>query len=954
MKKLFTSLLLLVAGATLNMVHAYDLWVGDKQVTTDNYNNIKPTGLTSGKIWCDINTNELYLEDVVYNGSSSFVFNKGIENLTIYVKGTCSITCTAGNGFRLQKKTTIRGYWVGQTLNVKCTDTENGYSGIWVDGDISVNLLWLFADIQAQYPIHGTFGSYTNKKLYIDACQIRAKSTTSTNAIGSLNTVYLYDNVFYEGGCKFNGTNVVTSSGATASDVTINPYLCVGNYIVRNYSSEDISGSNAKPAGNTEGTITWDKSTKTLTFTGVKQSCSNRYNICNRMDGLNVVFSGSNTLTNTGSDVIYSNKSITFKGNNPSNDIATITCNRESNAYYGIWLPGSNAKQLSFSNVGFYVTAQKNSIYSSSQIDTISIYRSNIVATTRTTDTDAKAIYGFSECSMSGSDVLLPTGCCYRKSLKGFGTTSELSNYVMISKYSTTYPVTILGNKLNNINVANMAFDGVTGTLSYDQNTKTLGLDNVTIKSPDGNSRPAIESSAQNLIVTLTGSNSITSAAECIVLRDTTVINGSGYLTIKSTESDCFSVYGKSVITLNTTNAIITEAARYGYYGSSNDKLVLKKTSSDTDQYNFAGISGAIHNLGELSLSGMDFDNNRYSAQKVGLYFADKEIRKNGGETVKDRYGVSFSSIKESLGVTVAGVALNRVASSTSTPIYIGSPFLNYASGQSVASYVPSTKTLTLNNATISGGNLKMGDAASGAIINLTGTNTINTDYNYALDMYGSTTINGSDKNTLTVNTSGYDGLYLNENATLTIKGAQLTAKGANYGGFLANGTTLTINGAQVCFGDEQNTSYGLGRRNSADGEGGTLKITNSGAVKAMGKTWAFLGLKGVQRDADIYVTRPTNGNITQSGSGYGVYVNSKIASTAVISNGKSIFDKMKGDVNNDGEITMADAYAVVSYYLATTKPANFDVTLADMTNDGEITMADAYAIVVIYLESNK
>lgn len=920
------------------MVHAYDLWVGDKQVTTDNYNNIKPTGLTSGKIWCDINTNELYLEDVVYNGSSSFVFNKGIENLTIYVKGTCNITCTDGNGFRLQKKTTIRGYWVGQTLNVKCTDTNNGYSGIWVDGDISVNLLWLFADIQAQYPIHGSFTGYTNKRLYIDACQIHAKSTTSTNAIGSLNTVYLYDNVFYEDGRKFSGTNVVTSSGATASEVTINPYLRVGNYIVRtNYSSEDIGGSNAKPAGNTEGTITWDKSTKTLTFTGVKQSCSNRYNICNRMDGLNVVFSGSNTLTNTGSDVIYSNKSITFKGNNPSNDIATITCDRESDSYYGLWMPGSNAKQLSFSNVGFYVTAQKYSIYSSSQIDTISIYRSNIVATTKSTDTSAKAISGFSECSMSGSDVYLPKGCCYRKSLKGFGTTSELSSGVIITKYGTTYPVTILGNKLNNIKVANMAFDGVTGTLSYDQNTNTLGLDNVEIKSPEGNSRPAIESTAQNLIVTLTGTNRITSAGECIVLKDTTEINGSGYLSLNSTESDCFSVYGKSVITLNTTNSIITEAARYGYYGSANDKLVLKKTSSDTNQYNLAGKGGAIHNLGELSLSGMDFDNNRYNAQKVGLYFADKEIRKNGGETVKDIYGVSFSSIKESLGLTVAGIALNRVASSTSTPIYIGSPFLNYASGESVASYVPSTKTLTLNNATIKDnvGNLRMlrvNSSASGLVIDLKGTNTIET--------------------------SNASGLYVNDNVTVTIKGSDkntLTAKGSNYGAYLSKGCTLHVNGAQVCFGDENNTNYGLGNDNSMDdGEGGTLKISNSGAVKAAGKTWAIRSLKKFELASDIYLSRPSNGDIKTYGSGYGVYVGSKLATMAVLSNGKSIFDKMKGDVNDDGEITMADAYAVVSYYLADTKPANFDVTLADMNNDGDITMADAYDIVVVYLESNQ
>lgn len=60
------------------------------------------------------------------------------------------------------------------------------------------------------------------------------------------------------------------------------------------------------------------------------------------------------------------------------------------------------------------------------------------------------------------------------------------------------------------------------------------------------------------------------------------------------------------------------------------------------------------------------------------------------------------------------------------------------------------------------------------------------------------------------------------------------------------------------------------------------------------------------------------------------------------------------GDANGDGQITMADANAIVNYFLAEDKSTieNFDVTAADANNDGQITMADANAVVNIFLGS--
>lgn len=62
----------------------------------------------------------------------------------------------------------------------------------------------------------------------------------------------------------------------------------------------------------------------------------------------------------------------------------------------------------------------------------------------------------------------------------------------------------------------------------------------------------------------------------------------------------------------------------------------------------------------------------------------------------------------------------------------------------------------------------------------------------------------------------------------------------------------------------------------------------------------------------------------------------------------------IRGDVNHDGSITMADANMVVNYFLATNKPEDFDTTAADVNEDGSVTMADANQIVNMFLSGEQ
>jgi len=63
---------------------------------------------------------------------------------------------------------------------------------------------------------------------------------------------------------------------------------------------------------------------------------------------------------------------------------------------------------------------------------------------------------------------------------------------------------------------------------------------------------------------------------------------------------------------------------------------------------------------------------------------------------------------------------------------------------------------------------------------------------------------------------------------------------------------------------------------------------------------------------------------------------------------------RMDGDSNGDDVVTMADANAIVNYFLAKGTDGfvegDFDEETADVNSDGEVTMADANQIVNMFL----
>ena len=148
-----------------------------------------------------------------------------------------------------------------------------------------------------------------------------------------------------------------------------------------------------------------------------------------------------------------------------------------------------------------------------------------------------------------------------------------------------------------------------------------------------------------------------------------------------------------------------------------------------------------------------------------------------------------------------------------------------------------------------------------------------------------------------------------------------------------------------------------------------TLKVGGEGSkLSVKGTTKCFQTLGGFTPAEGYKVTAPTRTAYcgTVDGVAYNTFCRSTlefsgigktqtttvtltpVAGTAVVIEKPYIL----GDVNGDGSMTMADANAVVNYFLADDKSGitNFNVDAANVNGDDGITMADANAIVNMYL----
>ena len=202
-----------------------------------------------------------------------------------------------------------------------------------------------------------------------------------------------------------------------------------------------------------------------------------------------------------------------------------------------------------------------------------------------------------------------------------------------------SYGIEILGMKVTLQNCNDLSvIDGVDGKMSYNPETKTLTMEDVTINGADING--IVNRSVEGMKIKLVGNNTITTNNDaCITINKTSTISGSGTLRLKSS-SDC-GLYMKSS-SLTVESVKLYAEGIYGvagFDGVSGEILTLRNAYVEA-----TGSNGSICDLQNLVLdgcaitqpTGAAFDANVHAVALNGEVVTDKVVIESVTNGIRD------------------------------------------------------------------------------------------------------------------------------------------------------------------------------------------------------------------------------------------------------------------------------------------------------------------------------
>ena len=345
---------------------------------------------------------------------------------------------------------------------------------------------------------------------------------------------------------------------------------------------------------------------------------------------------------------------------------------------------------------------------------------------------------------------------------------------MMTSAFATaqeTYGIKVAGEYVTSENCADLSvIEGVEGKMSYNPETNTLTMQDVTIDNVD---HGIFINSSEGLNIEVLGDNSITTKYVCITgWASPCRIDGSGTLRLKSAESAGIYAYNSQAVIVGIK--LYTEGL-YGIGGNdgvSGEILTLRNayveaTGSNGSICDFQNV--ILDGCGITQPAGATFDANVHAVALDGVKVTDKVVIN------PDYYGIE-----------IAGEDVTALNCKDLSVIY---------GVDGKISYNPETNTLTMEDVTINTAD-KIGIwTCYGLQVKLVGNNTITTKYS-CIRLTETSTISGS--GTLRLKSSTQDGLYLT--SSLTVEGVKLYVEGEwgidGYDG--KSGETLTLRNAYV------------------------------------------------------------------------------------------------------------------------------------------------------------
>ena len=330
------------------------------------------------------------------------------------------------------------------------------------------------------------------------------------------------------------------------------------------------------------------------------------------------------------------------------------------------------------------------------------------VLTIRNSHVEAKGSTG-SICDIANlvldyCSIIQPDGAWFSTQNKAVVLNSEMvTDKVVIEPNG--YGLKIAGVDVTKKNYKDLSvIDGVDGKISYNPETKTLTMEDVTINIV-GENAGIWNKEVKGLKINLVGNNTITSSKACISINKTSTISGSGTLSLKSS-GNC-GLYLPSSLAVEGISLYTEGSWGIAGYASQKSGNVLTICNAYVEA---TGSLGSVCDLQNLVLDGCSI------TQPTGAAFdANVHAVALNGEAVTDKVVIE----PDNYGIQIAGVDVTKKNCKD----------LSEISGVSGKVYFdPNTRTLTLDNATIEadGCNAILNETCDYLSIELIGTNTIN------------------------------------------------------------------------------------------------------------------------------------------------------------------------------------------------------------------------------------
>ena len=736
---------------------------GGKSVTSLNCNDLSILEGVEGKVSYNDETKTLTMKDATIK--TSFGRGYGIwsnqKDLKIEVFGNNSITMT-DDCIRIPYGATICGTG---TLSLKSTD----YCGIIYGSSLTVEGVKLYTE--GHLGITGYYG--TNE----ETLTVRNAYVEATGSNGSI--CNLLDLVL-------DGCSIIQPEDA-AFDTNVHAVALNGIVVQRKVVIEpsygikiagvDVTRYNCKDLSVIEGVsgnVSFDAASKTLTLDNATIVSTKEPAILNNQcEGLVIKVLGKNDITATKAVGVKVVRPTTVSGIGGS---SLLNVKAGYSAMLMAYTP-LTIQDCDVTAVGTYGISG----YGINN-DVLTIRNSRVKAKGCEGDLNDYEEYG----SITDLNDLVLEGCHFH--LPGDARfNDELGRVVDGSGGSITtdtvviepdsYGIWVADKEVTTLNHKDLSgIDGVEGKLSYDPATNTLTMENVTITRNDIYN--GIRNSYQkDLKIEVVGNNSITTSFSCIFLTHASTICGSGTLSLKSTKG-CGIFFNSSLIVEDIKLYVEEHMGISGSYENKYDMLAIRNAYVEATGYN-----GSIFDIDNLVLDGCSI------IQPEGAAFdANVHAVALNGEVVTDKVVIA----PDNLGFEIAGEKVTRKNCKDLSVI-------KGVSGN--VSYDPNTKTLTLDNATITNEDEGYGKGIvnkniSDFTIRLIGENTVTTGQ-ASLVLNQPSTITG--EGSLSLSSQKYCGLDM-EAASVLIDNTKLFVRGA-YGiaGYMGAETeVLTVRNSYV------------------------------------------------------------------------------------------------------------------------------------------------------------